>query len=108
MFAVPLLLSTLAYLSLLRRVREPAQRYRLMLVSGSILAWVAGGYAGSSSGNALAQFVSVTVLGLGAAVTVLLAYRPPRPVAAWLERRAERAGLRVRSHAGPRLAPHAA
>lgn len=85
-FAIPLIASTLAYASLFARVRDPMQRYRIALVSGSILAWVVGGFAGASSGNALAQFVTVTLLGLVAALAVLLAYKPPAFVVARLGR----------------------
>lgn len=91
-FAIPLVASILAYASLFFRVRTPLQRYRIGLVSGSLLAWVVGGFLGASSGGA-AEFVAVTLLGLVAAGAVLLAYRPPRWVLARVDPESEAARL---------------
>ncbi|MEA3199411.1 MAG: hypothetical protein QOE90_839 [Thermoplasmata archaeon] len=89
-FAIPLVASILAYASLFVRVREPLQRYRIALVSSSLLAWVVGGFVGASSGGA-AEFVAVTLLGLLAAGAVVLAYHPPRWVLARIDPESEAA-----------------
>jgi uncharacterized membrane protein len=82
---VPPLLAGLAYLSLLFRVKEPIQRYRVALVGGSILLWVGSGLVARLSGSGLAAFLTLAVVGLGAAIAVLLAYHPPRAIARRLE-----------------------
>lgn len=79
-FGAPPILATLGYLSLLPRIRAPMQRYRVGLVSGAILAWVASGLAAQLAAGDFWKFFTVTILGLVTAVTVLLAYRPPGAV----------------------------
>lgn len=78
---LPPILASLAYFSLLFRVKEPMQRYRVALLGGSILLWVGSGLVARLEGRGLAAFVTLVVVGLGAAVAVFLAYHPPRALA---------------------------
>ena len=72
--------ASVAYLTLAFRVREPLQRWRVLLLAGSIFAWVGGGLVARLSGGPLLKFLTLTVLGLVAAGAVLLAYHPPAAV----------------------------
>jgi hypothetical protein len=71
----PPILASLAYLSLLRRVRDPAQRRRILLVAGSILAYVGSGLAARLAASDLVIFVTLVLFGGGAALMSLAAYR---------------------------------
>lgn len=92
---VPPIAAALAYLGLLTKVRDQAQRYRIALVAGSILAYIGSGLAARLAAGDIAIFVSLVVLGAGAAIASLLAYYPPDPVRARLgmppSRRSQRA-----------------
>lgn len=83
---VPQLLGALAYFTLYFRVDDPTQKYRVAVVSWSILVWFGSALAGSLVGVAehydWYQLVS-RLIGLLAAVAILLAYEPPR----WIRRR---------------------
>lgn len=74
---LPPILASFAYGMLYWRVREPLQKYRVALVSGSIFLWVASGLAARVSSGDFAKFFTLTVLGLCAALAVVLAYYPP-------------------------------
>lgn len=74
---LPPLLASLAYATLFVRVQTPIQKYRVALVSGSILAWIGSGLAARVAHGDFWTFFTLVVLGLGAAATVLLAYFPP-------------------------------
>lgn len=78
------ILASLAYLMLIPRVKDRAQRYRIILVAGSILLWVGSGLVARLTAGDLAKFVTVPVFGLGAAGCVVLAYRPPAAWGRWL------------------------
>ena len=81
----PQILGSLAYFMLFFRVREKTQKYRILLVSWSIIIWFLSSLlAGISglSGQDWWQIVS-RLIGLGAALTILFAYRPP----SWVKRR---------------------
>jgi hypothetical protein len=78
---VPEILGAILYLSLLRRTRDTAQRYRITLVGGGILLWFA-----------LDLFIPATTIGwvifrslltVGPALMSLAAYYPPE----WARRR---------------------
>lgn len=84
LFGVPLLLALLAYATLLFRVPEPLQRYRVGLVSTSLFAWVAGGLLATIAEGGRWIFAGVTGLGLLAPLAALAAYRPPPVVLAKL------------------------
>lgn len=87
---LPQIIGALAYFSLLFRVKAPIQRYRIGLVAGTFLLW----FATSIIAGALdlrettdwyapaSQVVSVVV-----AFLILLAFRPPKSLAAKLEGR---------------------
>jgi len=82
---VPQVLGALAYASLFFHVRERTQRYRIALVSGSILTWFGSSLAASLAGVGKTfwwPYVSQMV-GILAALTILAAYRPPE----WVRRR---------------------
>lgn len=77
---VPQTVGAILYLGLYPRLPDRAQRYRVVLVGGAILAWTAGitlvALPGFSD-NAWMQ-VGSRVVGATAAIVTLLAYRPPR------------------------------
>lgn len=78
---VPQVVASLAYLTLGFRVSDPTQRYRIFLVSISIFVWFAAPFVGlrfvdtpqEDTWSMVSRFI-----GLGAAVTIFLAYHPPR------------------------------
>lgn len=75
----PQIIGALAYFSLVRRLSEPTQRYRVALVSWSIIVWFLSTFLASATGLSDADWwqAASRLLGLGAAVTVVLAYQPP-------------------------------
>jgi hypothetical protein len=82
---IPALGSTVAYLSLLRHAEDALQRYRIALTGGSVLAWVGGGLVSSLMTHPFWTPFAITGLGLVTAVCVVLAFRPPAFVQAWLD-----------------------
>lgn len=84
---VPPIVASLAYLGLLRRIEDPAQRYRIVLTAGSILLYVGSGLAARLASTDGLFFVVLVAFGLGAAAASLAAYYPPRPVREALGRR---------------------
>lgn len=82
---LPPIAAALGYLGLLRRVTTRSQRYRIALVSGSILAYVGSGLAARLSAGDAAVFVTLVVVGSLAAAAALLAYHPPVPVQRWID-----------------------
>ena len=86
-FLIPALVALAGYAGLYRRVKSPAQRFRLGLSIGSLIIWFglailawAGGFADSLPWVYLGR-----LLALAAALGVLIAYRPPRWVAQRLQ-----------------------
>ena len=81
----PQIIGSLVYFSLYFRVESPTQKYRIMLVSWSIIIWFLSGFVASLAG--LAQYdwwqVLNRLIALGAAVTIMFAYQPPL----WIKRR---------------------
>jgi hypothetical protein len=82
---LPQIIGGLAYFSLYFRVAERTQKYRVLLVSVSIIAWflspliaLAGGLAQQDWWEFASRFI-----GLAGALTILMAYLPPR----WLKQR---------------------
>lgn len=75
---LPPIVASIAYLALLRRTSDPVQRYRIKLVGGSILAYVASGLAARLAENDVLIFVTLVLLGGGAAVASVAAQFPPR------------------------------
>jgi len=82
----PPIAAALAYLGLLRRVEHRVQKYRIILVASSILAYVGSGLVARLTAGDAAIFVTLVVFGSLAAAASLLAYYPPGRWRAWLER----------------------
>ena len=85
MLLLPQIIGGLAYLSLYFRVTEATQRYRVLLVSLSIIVWFLSpliGLVGRAGDQDWWQFTS-RFIGLAAALTILMAYLPPP----WLKQR---------------------
>ncbi|HEX2022641.1 MAG TPA: hypothetical protein VHH36_08000, partial [Candidatus Thermoplasmatota archaeon] len=86
LFSLPVVLAALAYGSLFFRVRDPAPRYRIGLVAGAFL--LQFGWSVVSTAlqlpqrypDSLALSLLSNALGVVAAVSVLLAFKPPRAV----------------------------
>lgn len=80
---LPVLAGALAYFTLYFRTRDREQRYRIAMVSWSIIVWF--GSAGAVAESHLAQVdwwqVASRVIGVLAATATLMAYRPP----AWIK-----------------------
>jgi hypothetical protein len=85
LLAFPQIIGSLAYFSLYFRVEPVTQKYRILLVSWSIIIWFLSTFLGSIAG--LAQYdwwqIVSRFIGLGAALSILLAYQPP----AWIKER---------------------
>ncbi|MFA5943758.1 MAG: hypothetical protein WC876_04745 [Candidatus Thermoplasmatota archaeon] len=79
---LPLIAVCVLYLLLSRKLERRDQKRRAVLASSGILVWVSAGLVAQLTGSPLADFITITLLGLMAAVLVLLAYFPP----AWLSR----------------------
>jgi hypothetical protein len=77
--------SGLAYFTLFFKVREPTQRWRIALVSLSIVVWFSSALAGVGAGVSQQDWWQWTTRGIGlaAALTILMAYVPPM----WARRR---------------------
>ena len=85
MLLLPQIIGGLAYFSLYFRVAEITQKYRILLVSLSIIVWFLSpvvALAGGLGQQDWWQFAS-RLIGLAAALTILMAYLPPR----WLKQR---------------------
>ncbi len=81
----PQIVGAVAYFSLYFRVKEVTQKYRVALVSASIVVWFSSSILASLSG--LTQYdwwqIVSRLIGLGATLTILMAYRP----ANWIKQR---------------------
>jgi hypothetical protein len=82
---LPQIIGGFAYFTLYFRVKDITQKYRILLVSWSIIVWfvsplaaLAGGLAQQDWWQLVSRFI-----GLAAALTILMAYLPPR----WLKQR---------------------
>lgn len=82
---VPQIAGGLAYFMLFFRVPQVTQKYRILLVSWSIIIWFLSPIAGLASGVAEQDWwqLASRIIGLAAALTILMAYLPPR----WLKSR---------------------
>jgi hypothetical protein len=81
----PQILGSLAYFTLYFRVRTTTQKYRILLVSWSIIIWFLSAFLASIAGLGQQDWWQVTsrLIGLSAALTILLAYEP----LPWIKRR---------------------
>jgi hypothetical protein len=79
------ILGGFAYFTLYFRVRDVTQKYRILLVSWSIILWFLSPFVAIAGGLAEQDWwqLASRLLGLIAALTILLAYQPPR----WLKLR---------------------
>jgi hypothetical protein len=81
----PQIIGSFAYFMLYFRVKNPTQKYRVLLVSWSIIIWFLSAFLASISGLSEFDWWQVTsrLIGFGAASTILLAYQPP----VWIKQR---------------------
>jgi hypothetical protein len=82
---LPQILGAFAYFTLYFRMSEVTQKYRILLVSWSIIIWFVSPVAALAGGLAEQDWWQLLsrLIGLAAALTILLAYLPPR----WLKQR---------------------
>jgi hypothetical protein len=75
----------LAYFTLYFHVSEVTQKYRVLLVSWSIIIWFLSPLFAIVAGLAEQDWwqLASRLIGLAAALTILMAYQPPR----WLQQR---------------------
>jgi hypothetical protein len=75
----------LAYFTLYFRVTDVTQKYRILLVSWSIIIWFLSPFVGVAAGLEGQEWWQIAnrLIGLVAALTILMAYLPPR----WLRQR---------------------
>jgi hypothetical protein len=85
LFLGPQVIGAIAYFTLYFRTDDPWARYRIGMVSLSLLAWfgssIAAGLLGASQDES--WMLASRVISLAAALVILMAYRPP----AWVRRR---------------------
>jgi hypothetical protein len=81
----PQIIGSLAYFMLVFQVKAKTQRYRIVLVSWSIIIWFLSSFLASISGLSQQDWwqIASRLIGLGAAFTILFAYQPP----SWVKRR---------------------
>jgi hypothetical protein len=79
LLVLPQILGSLAYLTLFFRVEERTQKYRILLVSLSLVIWFGLALVAPAIGIASEDWwqVASRAIGLGAALVILMAYRPP-------------------------------
>lgn len=85
MLLFPQILGSLLYFTLFFRVKEITQKYRIVLVSWSMLVWFASpllSLVGNIEQQDWWQIIGRSI-GVAAALTILMAYLPPR----WIRRR---------------------
>ena len=74
----PQVIAGIAYFTLYFSVKEVTQKYRVAVVSGSIIIWFLSAFIASISG--LSQYdwwqIASRLIGLGATLAILMAYRP--------------------------------
>jgi len=82
---LPQIIGGFAYFTLYFRVREVTQKYRVLLVSWSIIIWFLSPFLAIVGGLAEQDWWQLVsrLIGLVAALTILMAYLPPR----WLKER---------------------
>jgi hypothetical protein len=81
----PQIFGSLAYFTLYFRVRTVTQKYRVLLVSWSIIIWFLSAFLASLAGLGQQDWWQITsrLIGLIAALAILFAYQPP----AWVKNR---------------------
>jgi hypothetical protein len=80
----PQIIGSLAYFTLYFRLKTATQKYRIVLVSWSIIIWFLSAFLARISG--LAQYdwwqILSRLIGLSASLTIMFAYQPP----VWIKR----------------------
>lgn len=77
----PQIVASIAFLRLYPKADTPTQRYRIVLVGTAITAWFAVSFLGAVLQQTGPEWRTFTrILGLAAAILVLLAYFPPGPI----------------------------
>jgi hypothetical protein len=81
----PQILGSLAYFMLFFQVKDKTQKYRILLVSWSIIIWFLSAFLASVAGLSQQDWWQVIsrLISFGAALTILFAYQPP----SWIKRR---------------------
>ncbi len=81
----PQIIGSLAYFMLFFQVKAKTQRYRILLVSWSIIIWFLSAFLVTIAGLAQQDWWQIAnrLIALGAALTILFAYQPP----SWIRRR---------------------
>jgi len=82
---LPQMIGSIAYFTLYFRVTDVTQKYRILLVSGSIIVWFLSSYVALAAGLAQQDWwqLASRLIGLAAPLTILMAYLPPH----WLKQR---------------------
>jgi len=82
---LPQIMGGFAYFTLYFRVTDVTQKYRVLLVSWSIIIWFLSAFLAGISGFSQYDWWQVMsrLIGLGAATAILLAYQPP----SWVKQR---------------------
>lgn len=80
----PQLVAAIAYARLFSKTRDRTQRYRIALVTGSIIVWFGSGIVatGAQVSDALSYQLFSRLVGIVGALVILVAYKPPRWVRA--------------------------
>jgi hypothetical protein len=75
----PQIIGSLAYFMLFFRVKTATQKYRILLVSWSIIIWFLSAFLAGISGLSQQDWwqVASRLIGLAAALAILIAYQPP-------------------------------
>lgn len=81
----PQIIGSGAYFSLYSKVQEPTQKYRILLVSWSIIIWFSSAFLASLTGFSEQYWwqIAARLIGLAAAFAIYLAYFPP----GWIKQR---------------------
>lgn len=81
----PQLAAAVAYARLFFKTHDPTQRYRIALVTGSIIVWFGSGIIaqGAQVSDELAYQLFSRLIGIAGALVIFMAYKPP----AWVRRR---------------------
>lgn len=81
----PQLVAAIAYARLYRKTNDPTQKYRIALVTGSIIVWFGSSLlaTGAQASTSLWWQLTSRLISTAGALVILMAYKPP----AWVKRR---------------------
>jgi hypothetical protein len=76
----PQLVAAIAYARLFSKTDDRTQRYRIALITGSIIVWFGSGLVatGAQVSDELSYQLASRLIGIAGALVILMAYRPPR------------------------------